>query len=471
VAVRPPAALLVDTRPLRASPAFRRLWIGRGISGLGAQMTLVAVMYQVWEATGSTVWTGAVGLAQAVPLVGLGLPAGAVADRVDRRRLYLTMAAGQAVCSAVLAVQGLGGRLPAAGVLGVLAAQSALGAFSGPAAGTFVPRLLPKEHLAAGLALNRVAFQTQMLAGPALGGLVIGAWGVGGCYLLDALSFTAGLYGAFGLPPMPPEGEPSRPGLRGVGDGLAFLARTPSVRGALLTDLATMVLSMPISLFPLVNAERFGGDPRTLGLFTTAVAVGGVLASLLSGAFTRLPRPGLVMLAGSAGWGVSLTLFGLVTRPWAALGLLAVAGAADTVAVVSRGTIVRLHTPGAMLGRVGAAEQIVGQAGPDLGNMRAGLVARAGSGTTALVSGGLLCLAAIALVAASTPGLRGVTGARPVPDPDPAGPAQVEPPAEPMAEPARPLAVPPSREGAAPPSGTSPPPARPGPHTAATDAS
>jgi hypothetical protein len=103
--------------------------------------------------------------------------------------------------------------------------------------------------------------------------------------------------------------------------------------------------------------------------------------------------------------------------------------------------------------------------------MRAGLVARAGSGTTALVSGGLLCLAAIALVAASTPGLRGVTGARPVPDPDPAGPAQVEPPAEPMAEPARPLAVPPSREGAEPPSGTSPPPARPGPHTAATDAS
>ncbi|MEW1862845.1 MFS transporter [Streptomyces sp. NBC_00669] len=398
--------LLVDTTPLRVSPAFRRLWTGRALSGFGGQMTLVAVMYQVWQSTGSTVWTGAVGLAQAIPVVALGLPAGAVADRVDRRRLCLVMAVGQAACSVLLAVQGLGGRFPAAAVLGLVAVQSSFGAFSGPASGTFLPRLLPKESLAAGLALNRVAFQGQMLLGPALGGLVIGAWGVGGCYLVDALSFTAGLYGLIGLPAMLPGDEPARPGLRGVADGLAFLARTPAVRGALLTDLAATVLSMPISLFPLVNAERFGGNPRTLGLFLTAVAVGGIGASVLSGSFTRLPRPGLVMLCGSALWGVALTLFGLSTRPWVGLACLVVAGAADTVAVVSRGTIVRLHTPSALLGRVGAAEQIVGQAGPDLGNMRGGLVAHAWSGTAALVSGGVLCVAAVAMVAARTPGLR-----------------------------------------------------------------
>ncbi|WP_328468379.1 MFS transporter [Streptomyces sp. NBC_00448] len=398
--------LLVDTTPLRVSPAFRRLWTGRALSGFGGQMTLVAVMYQVWQSTGSTVWTGAVGLAQAIPVVALGLPAGAVADRVDRRRLCLVMAVGQAACSVLLAVQGLGGRFPAAAVLGLVAVQSSFGAFSGPASGTFLPRLLPKESLAAGLALNRVAFQGQMLLGPALGGLVIGAWGVGGCYLVDALSFTAGLYGLIGLPAMLPGDEPARPGLRGAADGLAFLARTPAVRGALLTDLAATVLSMPISLFPLVNAERFGGNPRTLGLFLTAVAVGGIGASVLSGSFTRLPRPGLVMLCGSALWGVALTLFGLSTRPWVGLACLVVAGAADTVAVISRGTIVRLHTPSALLGRVGAAEQIVGQAGPDLGNMRGGLVAHAWSGTAALVSGGVLCVAAVVMVAARTPGLR-----------------------------------------------------------------
>jgi MFS family permease len=398
--------LLVDTGPLRTSPAFRRLWTGRALSGLGGQMTLVAVMYQVWQATGSTVWTGAVGLAQAVPVVALGLPAGSLADRVDRRRVCLTTAYGQAACSALLAVQGLGGWFPAAGLLGLVAAQNAFGAFSGPASGTFVPRLLPEEQWAAGLALNRIAFQGQMLVGPALGGLVIGAWGVGGCYLVDALSFAAGFYGLFGLPAMPPGDEPARPGLRGVADGLAFLARTPAVRGALLTDLAATVLSMPISLFPLVNAERFGGDPRTLGLFMTAIAVGGIGASVFSGSFTRLPRPGLVMLSGSAVWGVALALFGLSRQPWAALGLLVVAGAADTAAVVSRGTIVRQHTPSVLLGRVGAAEQIVGQSGPDLGNMRGGLVAGASSGPAALVSGGLLCVAAVALIGAGTPGLR-----------------------------------------------------------------
>jgi predicted MFS family arabinose efflux permease len=395
---------LVDTAPLRASPVFRRLWTGRAVSGFGGQMTLVAVMYQVWQTTGSTVWSGAVGLAQALPVVVLGLWAGSVADRVDRRRLCLLAAAGQAACSALLAVQGLAGPAPVAAVLGLLAVQSSFGAFSGPAAGAFLPQLLPKESLAAGLALNRVAFQAQMLVGPALGGLVIGAWGVGGCYLVDAVSFAAGLYGLYGLPAAPRgtaagAGAPARPGLRGVADGLAFLARTPVVRAALLTDLAATVLSMPISLFPLVNAERFGGSPRTLGLFLTAIAVGGIAASVLSGAFTRRARPGAVMFCGSALWGVALMGFGLATRPWAALGCLVVAGAADTVAVVSRGTVVRLHTPDALLGRVGAAEQIVGQAGPDLGNMRGGLVAGAWSGTAALVTGGALCVAAVGCIA------------------------------------------------------------------------
>lgn len=397
---------LLDVEPLRYSPAFRRLLAGQTLSALGGQMTLVAVMFQVWRSTGSTVWTGAVGLAQAVPLVAFGLFAGTLVDRVDRRRFYLAAVAGQTVCSVLLAVQGFAGHLPAAGVLLLVAAESCCGAGSGPASRTFIPRLLPKDRLAAGLALNRVGFQGAMLIGPALGGLVLGAMGVGGCYVIDAATFAGSLYGALRLPPMPPGDTPSRPGARGMLDGLVFLAGTPPVRGALLTDLATTVLSMPISLFPLLNAERFGDDPSTLGLFLSALAVGGVAASLLSGTFTRLPRPGLVMVCGSASWGAALTLFGLVHDPWAGLGCLVAAGAADTVAVVSRSTLVQLHTPDALLGRVGAVEQIVGQAGPDLGNMRGGLVARATSGTTAMVSGGLLCLAAVALIAAGTPGLR-----------------------------------------------------------------
>lgn len=396
----------VDVTPLRTAPPFRRLWVGRACSGLGSQLTLVAVLFQVWSATGSTIWTGAVGLAHAVPLVALGLVAGSVIDRSDRRRCYLVATAGQAACSILLAVQGFFWQLPVPGVLVLVAAQACFGAVGGPAAHTFIPRLLPPSQVAAGLALNRIAFQTAMLIGPALGGLVIAWLGVGGCYLVDALTFGVACYCAFGLPPMRPEGEPARPGWHGVLDGLGFLVRNPVVRGALLTDLAATVLSMPISLFPLVNAERFGNDPRTLGLFLSAIAVGGVVASIFSGAFTRRSRPGLVMLAGSAVWGAALVLFGVSPDPWLALGALVVAGAADTVAVVSRGTIVQLHTPDALLGRVVAAEQIVGQAGPEIGNLRGGLVAGVTSGMAALASGGLLCVAAVMAIAATTPGLR-----------------------------------------------------------------
>lgn len=397
---------VIDLAPLRRSRTFRRLWLGRTCSGFGSQMTLVAVMFQVWQATGSTVWTGAVGLAQALPVIAFGLFAGSLVDRRDRRACYLVAVTGQAMCSALLAVQGFWGHLPVGGVLLLLAVQSCFVATGGPAARTFIPRLLPTAEVAAGLALNRVAMQGALLIGPAVGGLVLGWFGVGGCYLVDAITFALAFHGAFGLPRMRPRGEPSRPGLRGVADGLAFLVHNRYVRGALITDLAATVLSMPISLFPLINAERFGNDPRTLGLFLSAIAVGGIVASVFSGTFTRLPRPGLVMLTGSLTWGAALALFGIVPNAWLGLGFLAVAGAADTLAVVSRGTIVQLHTPDALLGRVVAAEQIVGQAGPNIGNLRGGLLAGATSGTVALVSGGLLCMAAVALVAMTTPEIR-----------------------------------------------------------------
>lgn len=397
---------LVDVGPLRTSPAFRRLLIGRTVSVLGGTMTMVAVMFQVWRMTHSTAWTGAVGLAQAGPLVAFGLFAGAWADRGDRRRIYLGATCGQAVCSAMLAVQGFSGRVPVVVPLALVAVQSCFGAVGGPAAGTFVPSLLPKEQVGAGLALNQTAFQTMLLVGPAVGGLVLSGAGVGGCYLVDALTFGLAFYGAFGLPPLPPRGGESRTGLSGVLDGLRFLAGHRVVRGALVTDLAVTVLSMPMSLFPLLNAERFGGDPRTLGLFLSAFAVGGITVSVLSGPLTRLDRPGAVMLCGAGLWGAALVLLGVVNGPWIGLALLVVAGAADTASVVARSTIVQTRTPDALLGRVTAAEQIVGQAGPNLGNVRGGLVAGWTSGATALVSGGLLCLLAVGLVGATTPELR-----------------------------------------------------------------
>jgi predicted MFS family arabinose efflux permease len=319
----------------------------------------------------------------------------------------------------LFAVQGLFGRVPVSGVLALVAAQGCFSATGGPAARTFIPRMLLPDQVASGLALDRISLQTSMMVGPALGGLAIGAFGVGGCYLIDAATFGVGFYGTFGLPAMAPQGGTARPGPRGVLDGLSFLVRNPPVRAALLTDLAATVLSFPISLFPLINAHRFGNNPRTLGLFLTAIAVGRVIASMFAGTFTRVSRPGAAMLVGSATWGVALALFGAVPNAWIGLGLLVVAGAADTVAVVSRATIAQLSTPDALRGRIAAAEQTVGQAGPDIGNLRAGLIAHATSGVTALVSGGLLCIAAVTVIAATTPALRRFTPAT--------APAQLEP--------------------------------------------
>ncbi|MFJ2814488.1 MFS transporter [Streptomyces sp. NPDC087294] len=401
--------VLIDVRPLRGSAVFRRLWIGRTASGLGRFMTVVTVMYQVWDMTHSPVWSGAVGLAQAVPLVGVGLFAGAWVDRGDRRRIYLSATVGQAVCSVLLAVQGFTGGVPVAGVLVLVAGQASFGAVSGPAAGVFVRRVLPKEQVPAGLALNQVSGQATMLLGPALAGVLLGWLGVAVCYLVDALAFAFSFYGAHGLPALPPEGEPSRVGWHGVVDGLRFLAGHRVVRGALITDLAATVLAMPVSLFPLVNTERFDGSPRTLGLLLSSLAAGGLVATAFSGPVTRLARPGLVMLCGAGAWGVALACFGLTTSPWAGLALLAVAGAGDSLSVVSRTTIVQTRTPDALLGRVTAAELTVGQAGPHLGNLRAGLVAGSTSGATALITGGLLCTLAIAYVAMVTPELRGST--------------------------------------------------------------
>jgi len=396
----------LDLTPMRSGSVYRRLWFGRAVSGLGGQMTRVAVLFQVWEATGSAVWTGAVGMAQALPLIVFGLFAGAMVDRRDRRLVYLAAISGQAVCSVMLAVQALFLHLPVITVLAIVAVQGCFSAAGAPAARTFLPRLLPPEQLAAGLALTRIGFQGAMLVGPALGGVVLGVWGVGVCYVVDAVTFCAALFGGFGLPAMRPEGAVSRPGLRGVFDGLAFLVREPVVRAVLVTDLAATVLAMPVSLFPLVNAERFGGDPRTFGLFLSAIAVGGVVASVLSGTFTRRARQGVVVLVGATAWGGALTVFAFAPSPWAGFGCLAVAGAADTASVVARSTVVQLNTPDVLLGRVAAAEQIVSQGGPEAGNLRGGLVAAATTGTVALASGGVACVAIVMLIGLATPGLR-----------------------------------------------------------------
>jgi hypothetical protein len=188
-------------------------------------------------------------------------------------------------------------------------------------------------------------------------------------------------------------------------DGLRFVRRSRVVTGALLADLNATVLAMPIALFPAINAERFGGSPRTLGLLTTAIAVGGIAGSGLSGPVGRLRHQGRGILAAGAIWGAALAGFGLADGLILSLALLAVAGAADVSSVVLRTTVIQLATPDAYRGRIAATEYVVGAACPELGNFRAGAVASLTSPATSAISGGLACVGGAGLIALFIPAL------------------------------------------------------------------
>ncbi|MEV6923838.1 MFS transporter [Dactylosporangium sp. NPDC051485] len=397
---------LVDVRPLRESAAFRRLWLGSTASGLGSHFTSFAVVYYLWTQTHNAAIVGLSGLFAAVPLISIALLGSAFIDHIDRRRLALLVTSAQAVTSALMAlVAATASRDGVWVMLALTAVASACSGLGNPVLRSIVPGLLPAERLAAGLALNHLSFQVTLLAGPVLAGVVTAVWGITWCFVIDVVSFLVALVGIAGLPATGRATTTSRPGIAAVAEGLRFVARTPAVRGALLADLAATVLSMPMALFPVINDQRFGGSPQVLGLLTAAVAAGGVAASAFSGVVTRFDRPGRVLLVCGVTWAVALAIAGAAPQLLIVLVALAVAGGADTWAVVCRGTVVQSATPESHRGRISAVEHVVGVAGPQLGGARAGLLAAGTSGGAALVIGGLTSLAAVALIAAMTPQL------------------------------------------------------------------
>lgn len=420
----------LDTRPLRSSPAFRRVWVTGLASVIGAQVMFVAVLQQVWEMTSSPVWTGAIGLVRALPLVVFGVLGGAIADAIDRRTLVRATMSLQVLVGLGLATHALTGSQSLLVLFALVAAGAGIGAVDAPARRTFIPRLLERDQVSAGIALQHLGFQATMLGGPALGGVILSQWDAAVCYLIYAGAVLVAMYGVIRLPAMPVQVEGQRRTFTAIAEGVRFVTTRPVLRGSFASDLAATLLSMPISLFPLINEVRFGGDPQTLGLFLSCVAAGGMLAGLTSGWVTRADRPGLVQLGAGAVWGIALAAFGLAGPLWLALGMLVVAGAADTISVVSRGGMVQLVTPDSHRGRVNALEHTVGVAGPELGNARAGLVAGMTSAAGALVSGGLACVVVIGWITLRNRELRAfrvsvdarkVPNAQAPPSQDPAG--------------------------------------------------
>ncbi|RZT84053.1 transmembrane secretion effector [Pseudonocardia sediminis] len=418
---------VLDLRPLRHRD-FRLLWIGTTAQMLGGRVAVVAVLVDVWELTRSPLSVGAIGLVTGVATAVFGLVGGTLADTVDRRGVILVTSAGAALAAALLATQSAAGAGSAVLVLAVVGLQTAFGSLGWSARRAFLTTVLPVGRVPAGVALGHLSAQAATLAGPALAGVVIARWGTGAAYGADALLIAVSLLGVARLP----RSRPSAPvvvtadgravagagerrsmiaahltaGFRAATDGLRFVHRRPVLRGALASDLAATVLAMPVALFPVLNQERFGGDPRTLGLFLSAIAVGGLVAGVTSGPVTRSARPGRVGLVAAGVWGVALAGFGLVDGLVPTLVFLAVAGAADTISVISRGGLVQLATPDSYRGRVSSAEYVVGAGGPGIGDARAGAVAGLFSASTAAVTGGLACAVVVAGIAVVSPTLR-----------------------------------------------------------------
>lgn len=390
--------LLTDIGPLRESKDFRRLWFGLSISQLGQQMTAVTVAYQVYILTHSSFSVGLVGLYALVPLIAGGLYGGALLDAFDRRIVALITATGLWVCSGAFVLQAVID-LESVGMLyAIIAVQAALYAINSPARQAIIPRLLPSASLPAANALTAASYNLGFTVGPLMGGLVIAWHGVQAAYIFDALTFTAGMYALFRLPPIPPlNGVQRAPGLKSVGDGLRFLAKAPNLRMTFIIDLCAMVLAQPRALFPALAISVYAGNASTLGLLQAAPAIGSLLAFAISGWIGRVHRHGVAIAVAVIAYGLSISLagFAAVGGPgllWLGVTFLALSGSSDMVSAAYRATVLQAAAPDEMRGRLQGVFTVVVAGGPRLGDFLAGSLAALTTEGTAMIFGGFACV-------------------------------------------------------------------------------
>ena len=398
------ARIAVDIRPLRESRDFRRLWFGTGISAIGSQITTVAIPFQLYAETRSTLLVGLLGIAALVPLLVVPIYGGAVADAVDRRRMLLLSDL------ALLAVTGaLVGNvlLPSPSVWFLFVAE-ALGTaaygFQRPARNALTPRLVRDDQLLAAIAVEDVVFTLARVAGPVMAGVLISVIGLEGAYAIDMATFAASLGAIWLLPPVPPAPDADRPSLKSILDGFRYVRRRKVLLGIFVVDTNAMIFGFPRALFPAF-AEKLGGGAGVLGLLYAATSAGAFVASLTSGWMMTIRRQGLAVCVAAAAWGVAIVLVGFAEAVWFALLFLAVAGAADFVSAILRSNILLTVTPDSMRGRLSGIELAQVAGAPELGNVEAGIVASLTSVRASIVSGGILTVVGTVGVALAIPAL------------------------------------------------------------------
>jgi MFS family permease len=399
-------ALVVDVSPLRYDRDFRWLWAGQTVSQVGSHITRVALPFQVYVLTGSTLAIAALTAFQLVPILLFSLGAGSLADAMDRRRLLVITQVGEAIATGALFVLALQPEPPLIGIFLAAFAAAALSAFDQPARSSALPRLVPPDRFPAAVALSHLTFNAAAVVGPAVGGILLATIGVAGVYLVDAVSYSAAVVGALAIKPLPPIGEVARPGVAAIVEGLRYVRGQRLILSTFVVDLCAMVFARPIALYPVLALDVFRTGPAGVGLLAAAPAAGAFVAAMLSGWSTRVRRIGLGVVLAVALWGVSMALFGLSTFSFGlALVLLGVAGAADLVSTIFRSTIVQLEAPDELRGRITSIHVLVVSSGPRIGDIQAATVASVIGTQPTVVLGGLLCLAGVVAVARLFPEL------------------------------------------------------------------
>jgi MFS family permease len=398
----------MDLSPLRESRDLRRLIVGNVVSGMGTQAALVALPYQVYTQSGSAFLTGLLGAVELIPLVTMALLGGALADRADRRRVLLADQVALVALAAALAAVTFAPGDPPLPVLFVLAGLLAgAGAVQNVTRSAIVPNLVSPEKLRSALALSFGLFQLTLVVGPGLGGLLIGALGVGAAYTADAISCFAMVAAVLALPPQRPEGAPEeRESIRrSIADGLRFVGGNQALLGSFAIDLVAMTFGMPRALFPVLAVSVYHAGAAGTGLLFAAVSAGATVAALTTGWLEHARRLGRVVIYAVVVWGLAIAGAGLAGSLALAAVLLAIAGAADSVSAVCRSTINQTVTPDVMRGRMSSVFSLVVASGPRLGDVEAGAAAALGGVRFSVVSGGLACIASIGVVALAFPAL------------------------------------------------------------------
>ncbi|HVH66896.1 MAG TPA: MFS transporter [Gemmatimonadales bacterium] len=398
------------TRITTSFPALRHrdftlLWIGQLLSFSGSRMQTAAILWHVslLAAPGSKgIALGLVGAVQVVPIIVFAVLSGVVADALDRRKVMLATQTLMALLAATLAALTFVGLHAVWPIYLLAAASSAAASFDGPARQALIPNLVPREHLANAIGLNTLMFQFASVAGPTLAGLLIAGPGIAWVYAVNAASFLMVIAALLVMRARPQEATASATRITWAAarEGLRFVFAQPIVRSTMLLDFIATFFASATALLPIFAQDILHVGARGYGWLYAAPSLGAAAAGVVMAYWIdRVERRGAMLLWAVAAYGAATVVFGISKNFWLTLLCLAAVGGADTVSTVIRNIVRQLETPDELRGRMTGVNMVFFMGGPQLGELEAGAVAQLFGAVASVVSGGLGCLLATAVVA------------------------------------------------------------------------